>query len=52
MKDYCFQVKISNTRQSSGDSRKSGDCSSRGQTSEELIILPSFSSQSDDFNCF
>ena len=35
-----------------GDSRKSGDCSSRSQTSEGLIIVPSTSSQSDDFNRF
>ena len=33
MKDYRFQVEIPNYRHSLGDSRKSGDCSSRNQTS-------------------
>ena len=52
MKDYRFQVEISSYRYSSGDFRKSGDCSSRSQTSKGLIIVPSTSSQSGDFNHF
>ena len=43
-KEYRFQVEILSSRHSSGYSRKAGDCSSRNQTSDGLIILPTSSS--------
>ena len=55
MKNYRFQVEFPSSRYSSGYSRKSGDCSTRSQTSVRLIVVPSSSSsssQSDDFNRF
>ena len=50
MKDYRFQVEIPSSRHSSRYFRKPGDCYSCSQTSDELTIVPSPSSQSGDFN--
>ena len=44
MKDYRFQIEISSSCHASGDFRKVSDCSSRSQTLEGLMIVPSFSS--------
>ena len=52
MKDYRFHVEISSSHHSSEDFRKSDYCSSRSQTSEGLIILPTSTSQSGDLNYF
>ena len=52
MKYYRFQVEIPSFRHSLGDSRKSGNYSSHSQTLEGLIIVPSSSLQSGDFNHF
>ena len=52
MKGYRFQVEISSSYHSSGGFRRPGDCSSRSQTSEGLMIVPSSSLQSDNFDHF
>ena len=52
MKDYRFQVEIPSSRHSSRYFRKPGDCYSCSHTLDELMIVPSPSSQSGDFNNF
>ena len=52
MKNHCFKVEIPSSRHSLENFRKSCDSSSRSQTSEELMVVPSSSSQSDDFDHF
>ena len=51
-KYYRFQVEIRSSRHFSVDYRKSGDCTSHSLSLEELIVVPSSSSQSGDFNKF
>ena len=51
-KYYRFQVEIRSSRHFSVDYRKSGDCTSHSLSLEELIVVPSSSSQSGDFNNF